>query len=798
MAAASRKEDWLPAAKPFGAMLALALDPRPKVRKKAQGAVAAILAGFAAAGSPNLAPASALVLRLSERVLPEPAAVVQALVGKKKAARRAAATQEALQRATTEALHLLRALKLWVGAPGGQLLPAGGTGAGLAGLLLDLLPLEQPLIARHAVDVLFAAITAGSPDDDGGVLDAAQAGRVLEGVLAALEGWDPRDADTVNAFLRLAEGAVLRLRRLDPDLGWRSLPRVAQAVVPLLATESESVRFAAAASLKRLVHSGVTPDRVAAALEQRGGGGPGRSPLESLVAALESTTGLRYQAAWDQTMPLLQVLLAALGPEGAPLARGVLDKLCGLAGAATEFPQLPLVEDCLGAAIAAWGPGRVLELAPLELGESLDGTAAGRAWLLPLLRKHTSGSTLAFFGTVLLPEARRMGARAAQALQQGRAQEHAICATLEGQCWAVFPAVCDWPSDTAASFKGIAKEVGAALQHRAELRSFICHGLCKLVAQNRQVALAATAADGGEEDGAGAGSDSEEEEGGAGAGLGAAGEAPEGFTPEAAEANLAAVGKFSKNFLPLLFNLFVAAPTDAKGDLQRTISAFALVSDQAALNGFFRNVLKRLAGAVKEGDEAGPAAAPELLAQRNALMDLCTALVAGLDGASLGLAARVAKAFLADGDTTIQKKAYKVFAEIFERHPAYLREHVAEFQAMLGETHDSCTSASRRYRLRCIKATVATMGGAGFRDEDVAERHAQQAAMITELCLCTKEVNHKTRVAAFKLLSELGRTYRPVQPGAPAGPRGFVAVVAAGLVAVHPHIISAAVMALAR
>lgn len=40
------------------------------------------------------------------------------------------------------------------------------------------------------------------------------------------------------------------------------------------------------------------------------------------------------------------------------------------------------------------------------------------------------------------------------------------------------------------------------------------------------------------------------------------------YSPEVATANLKAIAGFSRNFLPLLFNLFVASTPERRGDLQ--------------------------------------------------------------------------------------------------------------------------------------------------------------------------------------------------------------------------------------
>lgn len=61
VAAAADPRDWPAAAPAFGLLLSLAMDARPKVRRRAQSGLLEVLAALQ--GTPALAPASAAVLK---------------------------------------------------------------------------------------------------------------------------------------------------------------------------------------------------------------------------------------------------------------------------------------------------------------------------------------------------------------------------------------------------------------------------------------------------------------------------------------------------------------------------------------------------------------------------------------------------------------------------------------------------------------------------------------------------------------------------------------------------------------
>ena len=58
---------------------------------------------------------------------------------------------------------------------------------------------------------------------------------------------------------------------------------------------------------------------------------------------------------------------------------------------------------------------------------------------------------------------------------------------------------------------------------------------------------------------------------------------PEWFTTAIATGQAAAVAKYSRNFLPILFNLFVAAPPERRGELGATVGCFAQITDAPTL-----------------------------------------------------------------------------------------------------------------------------------------------------------------------------------------------------------------------
>ena len=58
--------------------------------------------------------------------------------------------------------------------------------------------------------------------------------------------------------------------------------------------------------------------------------------------------------------------------------------------------------------------------------------------------------------------------------------------------------------------------------------------------------------------------------------------------------NLAALRVFSNNWLPLLFNAYLATPSGQLAPLEGAISAWAAIAEPAAVASFFRTVIQKL------------------------------------------------------------------------------------------------------------------------------------------------------------------------------------------------------------
>lgn len=176
-------------------------------------------------------------------------------------------------------------------------LPAAPAAAASCDLLLKLFPLRQPLLSRHATDVLTALCAA-----PGARLSASALSELLAAALGSEQLWEKRDPDATLAAIKLLEDGLCRLAALDPVVVSKRLPRAVHTLVPQLASDHEGVRIAAAGCLKNVINECVDEQAVRAALA---GTSTGKQPppLLSVLAALEASLGAHYQDAWGACLP---------------------------------------------------------------------------------------------------------------------------------------------------------------------------------------------------------------------------------------------------------------------------------------------------------------------------------------------------------------------------------------------------------------------------------------------------------------------------------------------------------------
>ena len=291
------------------------------------------------------------------------------------------------------------------------------------------------------------------------------------------------------SLVRAHAAAVRRLHELDPaNEGARAIPAACHELVKMLNSVHEGVAMEAAQCLNALVTRCVDANMVRegikamAAAKAAGRTAPARPPpVVGVANALKASLGFRYRAAWPVALPVVAAAFDRLGAASGAILGGCIEALGEMGAHAEGLACRGQLTLCIGAAVRALGPEQVLAVLPLRLEEGIDaeiqakteagddmdadeddmdlgagagaelnaeggnvaGAAGARLWLVPLLRQALRGARMSYFTEEMLPVARRLGGRAAQAKAAGRAFEAQRCAAAEEPFGAFFPRFAD-------------------------------------------------------------------------------------------------------------------------------------------------------------------------------------------------------------------------------------------------------------------------------------------------------------------------------------------------------------------
>ncbi|XP_075830211.1 RRP12-like protein [Microtus pennsylvanicus] len=519
-------------------------------------------------------------------------------------------------------------------------------------------------------------------------------------IITALYDYVPSENDLqpLLAWLKVMEKAHINLVRMQRDLGLGHLARFFGMAMTCLLSPHSQVVAAATQTLKEILKECVAPHIADIGSVTSSASGPPQY-IAKMFRAVEEGLTYKFHAAWSSVLQLLAVFFEACGKQAHPVMKKCLQSLCDLR-LSPHFPHTAALDQAVGAAVTSMGPEVVLQAVPLEIDGSEETLDFPRSWLLPVIRDHVRETRLGFFTTYFLPLATTLKSKAMDLAQAGSTVESKIYDTLQWQIWTLLPGFCTRPTDVAASFKGLARTLGTAINERPDLRVTVCQALRTLITKGCE-----------------------------------------------AEADRAEVSRFAKNFLPILFNLYgqpvaageAAAPRRA---VLETIRTYLTITDSQLVNSFLEKATEKV---------LDPASSDFT---RLSVLDLVVALAPHSDEAAISKLYSTIRPYLESKVHGVQKKAYRVLEEVCasSQGPAnrFVQSHLDDLKKTLLDSLKSTASPAKRPRLKCLIHIVKKLS---------AEHEEFIAALIPEVILCTKEVSVGARKNAFTLLVEMGHAF---------------------------------------
>ena len=409
--------------------------------------------------------------------------------------------------------------------------------------ILRIMTINQPLVTSCCLQTLHSLFVSYPPES---VLPAQLNAQIIN----ALYDYQPSPGDIkpTLGWLAVMQEAHINLVDNNAELCAANIPRIIDKSTKLWLSDKIEVVTAASQTIKTLLQVCIAP-----LCETDANAKKYKTTLSKVFYLIQSAI-MQYQfnEAWHHVLHILAILFQVAGQTCKEELAPILVDLANLRNS-HKFTYNSEIEYAVGAAVKFMGPEIVLKTIPLHTNDQ-DVIDLKRSWLLPVLKDCTTKASLQYFIENLLPLAMMCETKATECKAKNNGIQAHSFELLTSQIWALLPSFCTNPNDIKQSFKSIARLLGTAISSRKNLRFSAMSSLRKLITR-----------------------------------------AKENCNKE----DIEELARFSKNYLPLLFNLYTTKPngTDEEGHRLAafdTIKVYLTITDKDMIGELFDKALARL------------------------------------------------------------------------------------------------------------------------------------------------------------------------------------------------------------
>ncbi|KAL5708035.1 hypothetical protein ACHQM5_018873 [Ranunculus cassubicifolius] len=745
--------NWEEVKEMYGLIVGFVTDSRVKVRKQSHSCLHAVLRSFQRSAS--LAPASEVISTIFERyflLLDE---------GLKHA-------DPGCPKEAEEFIYVLDALR-----DGLHLMSINAVSRIMKYFEL-LLKWRQSFVTSRITDSLHVLCLSPTSEVDPKVL------RDLLCTIAESVSQN-ENVDCMSFTARLLDIGTRKVYSLNRDVCMSRLHIVFHALGEILAGQHEEA--AAIEAFRSLIFCCIDGGLIKQELEhvsdeEDGANGHSETTIRNLCATIESLLDHRYKAVWKISLKVVSAMFDKLGKFSYQLMRNAVKNLTNMQKMSDDTLQCRKeLHECFGSVLGAIGPEFFLSLIPLNL-EAQDPSEVN-CWLFPILKEYTVGASLSFFRKSILSKLGAIRQKSQKLERDGLIFSSRSAEELVYSIWSLLPAFCNYPLDTASSFKDLKKELCNALCEEPNVCGVVCSSLQILIEQNTMLLS----------------HDNDLHNDDMSIHVQ---RARAYYTPQIAADNLNTLKEFSRELLLKLLICFMRSSHDNGGCLQSTISQFVSISDKEVVTELFRKLVNP-EEATKEDqpnsmDVENPTNETLQMPKRACLFDVAVLLLCGLDNKDVDMLFKKIKPALQEDEGLIQKKAYKLLSLILKDAHVFVTENLDDILQMMIKVLPSCHLSAKRRRINCLYFIIIHIS----KNESEQSRKDIVGSFLTEIILAGKEANKKTRIKAFDTLVQIGHAFGDQEQG---GRREnlikYFHMVTGGLAGETPQMISATVKAFA-
>ncbi|XP_024982279.1 RRP12-like protein isoform X1 [Cynara cardunculus var. scolymus] len=737
-------DDWESVKSGFQTLMKYSIDKRPKVRKCAQDCVVKVFKSFQ---SPVKKRASKLVLKSLKTYMP--------LAVKTVASRSADESKDdSLSKCEhLEVLHMLNLLKFLV-----PYLPSKVISKAVVEL-------------QKAISVRFSALTRHTFDVMEEILRFLEVGSTIPDIvkivatLASYISVRQNPVDTIFSASALLVNFLTKFQIGDSNKWNSHYSLVTGSITGLLTSEATATK--ASIIIKEMINDHIDVDILSSSkmmlADENYVDSKESRILKSLCDMLLKVLSTNRGIPNEHTLAVISVLFLKLGKSSHIYMGSILLKLASFMTVASgNTSDVKHLQECLGSAVIAMGPEKLLEAIPITLDANLT---CSNIWLIPILKDYVAGSSLGFFIECIVPLADSFQ-EACQKVKMSVIREE-LQAHARG-CWELLPAFCRYPHDMHQNFQSLAKLLISCLRKDSFMLETVALALQHLVKQNRSV----LSADQGDVE---------------------VSKLPKtSYSKKTATRNIKALASCSEELLQAFTKLLVKVPLEKHAFLKDTIECLALITDSSAITKIFLSSLKRLKLNVSVDKVIDDKSSTNKNANRCLILELASSVVGAASLDLIDLIYNFIRQSLQEEDDNIQSESYATLYKILEKSSGFCSSRFEELVELLLGFKSPAYVTSLRWRFSCFRTLLIH---SIERTSDGENTHGFR--MLNEIIVTLKDSKEESRKVAYDILLGMSSSLQKTSSSPDKGPYyEFISMIMGYLSGSSPHIKSGAVSAL--
>lgn len=398
------------------------------------------------------------------------------------------------------------------------------------------------------------------------------------------------------------------------------------------------------------------------------------------------------------------------------------------------FELNEISEKVIASAISGLGPEVVLQTLPLNL---TDPKKTGRAWLLPILRDNVEMAELNYYIKNILPITDFFEEKVTNG--NPNSVNTKIFSTIIDQIWSLLPYFCTLPTDLQKSFTDeFAAKLSTLLYEEVQLRPILCHALKNLVTSEMERAQGTDVT------------------GGSNTGL------EQLFPSTKAQSDIEYLASTKANkLLSVLFNVFTQIPMDQRNYVAEAIEAYFKISNSDDMVATFNKVSVLLRKSLDDEKSDGTLTKEDNNSNKSkshipklsvTMMDLIVMMTTYIPNESHNALLTIFNETVRIENSQIQKRAYRIISKFLNiENDDTIVQMIPNIMQVFIETSTIVLPSARPQRLEALEKLIKLLP----RDS----LHFI-TGILSEVIDSTRSANEKTRTTSFSLLVQIGNKFK--------------------------------------